>query len=128
MSETEIQELKKQFEESFTVLHKEQPYFYTNKIFNYLLSIIESDRKKIQEMSKRLNLNYGGGFTEEEITIGALRKEIQALTKGLNGTIEMVKTDLNDAIEKQEQQQNEPVNFGREKALRYVLELLNHNP
>ncbi len=77
MSETEIQELRDKYDDELYFCIEEE---YRDKVFNYFIKIIESDRQKIQEMSKRLNLNYGGGFTEEEITIAALRKEIQALT------------------------------------------------
>lgn len=37
---------------------------------------------------------------------------------------EMLRADLNDAIEKQEQEQDEDFNRGREEALKYCLHLL----
>lgn len=42
----------------------------------------------------------------------------------IEGLEEMVKADLTDAIEKQEQQQREEFNAGREEALKYCLELI----
>lgn len=42
----------------------------------------------------------------------------------IDGLEEMIKSDLNDAIEKQEQQHREEFNAGREEALKYCLELI----
>ncbi len=65
MEQTRKEELRKEFESSFTVLHKEQPPFYTNKIFDFFFKIIESQEEETRLIQEQEFINLITYFTDK---------------------------------------------------------------
>lgn len=75
----------------FEPSHNYSKQVAAKQIRDRLSIVVAAQQKEIEELKRMLNMNYGGGFTEEDITINSLRrktdkqeKEIELLREALD--------------------------------------------